>query len=179
MEAVHESSDERLAYALLRLVVGMNLMMHGVSRSMTGSGEFAAKLVMQFEHAPLPAWSVWAFGLVLPSIEGILGVLLLIGLRTRAVLIAASLLIVLLTFGSALVHMPRCTLRWCFCVGTTGGRWMRGWLGIKHGFRVCLLPTNGRANAGVLAIEEKSHGMAALREGGPSGRTVMFRSITR
>src|SRR5580698_10761725 len=104
MEAVRESSDEQLAYALLRLVVGVNLMMHGVSRSMTGSGEFAAKLVMQFEHAPLPAWSVWAFGLVLPSIEGILGVLLLIGLRTRAVLIAASLLIVLLTFGSALVQ---------------------------------------------------------------------------
>jgi thiosulfate dehydrogenase [quinone] large subunit len=104
MEAVREGSDERLAYGLLRLVVGTNLMMHGVSRSMTGSGEFAAKLVMQFEHAPLPAWSVWAFGLVLPSIEGILGVLLLIGLRTRAVLIAASLLIVLLTFGSALVQ---------------------------------------------------------------------------
>ena len=99
-----ETSDERLAYALLRLAVGTNLMMHGVSRMVAGTGEFAAKLVMQFAHAPLPAWSVWAFGLVLPAIEGGLGLLLLIGLRTRAVLIAASLLIVVLTFGSSLLQ---------------------------------------------------------------------------
>jgi thiosulfate dehydrogenase [quinone] large subunit len=104
MPAVFDTSDERLAYALLRAVVGINLLMHGVSRTIAGSGEFAAKLVMQFEHAPLPAWSIWAFGLTLPSIEGILGILLLIGLRTRASLIAASLLIMVLTFGSALLQ---------------------------------------------------------------------------
>jgi thiosulfate dehydrogenase (quinone) large subunit len=99
-----ESSDERLAYALLRVVVGTNLMMHGVSRMIAGPGEFAAKLVMQFAHAPLPAWSVWAFGLTLPAIEGGLGLLLLIGLRTRAALIAASALIIVLTFGSSLLQ---------------------------------------------------------------------------
>jgi thiosulfate dehydrogenase [quinone] large subunit len=104
MQAASESSDERLAYALLRLVVGANLMMHGISRMIAGTGEFAAKLVMQFAHAPLPAWSVWAFGLVLPAIEGGLGLLLLIGLRTRAVLIAAILLIMVLTFGSSLLQ---------------------------------------------------------------------------
>jgi thiosulfate dehydrogenase (quinone) large subunit len=104
MQAASESSDERLAYALLRIVVGANLMMHGISRMIAGTGEFAAKLVMQFAHAPLPAWSVWAFGLVLPAIEGGLGLLLLIGLRTRAVLIAAMLLIMVLTFGSSLLQ---------------------------------------------------------------------------
>ena len=51
--------NEQLGYALLRAAVGVNLMMHGISRMITGPGEFAAKLVMQFEHAPLPAWSVW------------------------------------------------------------------------------------------------------------------------
>jgi thiosulfate dehydrogenase [quinone] large subunit len=104
MQVASESSDERLAYALLRIVVGANLMMHGISRMIAGTGEFAAKLVMQFAHAPLPAWSVWAFGLVLPAIEGGLGLLLLIGLRTRAVLIAAMLLIMVLTFGSSLLQ---------------------------------------------------------------------------
>jgi thiosulfate dehydrogenase [quinone] large subunit len=97
-------ADERIAYALLRIVVGINLMMHGISRMIAGPGEFAAKLVMQFSHAPLPAWSVWFFGLVLPSIEGLLGLLILIGLRTRAALIAASLLLAVLTFGSALLQ---------------------------------------------------------------------------
>src|SRR5271156_29977 len=99
-----ETSDERLAYVLLRVAVGTNLTMHGVSRMIAGPGEFAAKLVMQFTHAPLPAWSVWAFGLTLPAIEGGLGLLLLIGLRTRAALIAASALIIVLTFGSSLLQ---------------------------------------------------------------------------
>jgi thiosulfate dehydrogenase [quinone] large subunit len=97
-------SDERIAYALLRLAVGVNLLMHGVSRMIAGPEEFAVKLVMQFSHAPLPAWSVWFFGLILPSIEALLGLLILIGLRTRAALIAASLLITLLTFGAALLQ---------------------------------------------------------------------------
>ena len=42
--------------------------------------------------------------MVLPAIEALLGLLLLIGLRTRAALVAASLLIMVLTFGSALVQ---------------------------------------------------------------------------
>jgi thiosulfate dehydrogenase (quinone) large subunit len=104
MEAESEIRERRIAYALLRLAVGVNLTMHGVSRMVSGPGEFAAKLVIQFTHAPLPAWSVWGFALMLPSIEGILGLLILIGLRTRAVLIAASLLLVVLTFGSTLVQ---------------------------------------------------------------------------
>jgi thiosulfate dehydrogenase (quinone) large subunit len=104
MQAAVENRDESLAYALLRTVVGINLMMHGISRAIGGTGEFAAKLVMQFAHAPLPAWSVWVFGLTLPAIEGGLGLLLLIGLRTRAALIAASALIIVLTFGSSLLQ---------------------------------------------------------------------------
>jgi thiosulfate dehydrogenase (quinone) large subunit len=99
-----EGRDERLAYALLRAAVGTNLMMHGISRILAGPGEFAAKLVMQFSHAPLPSWSVWAFGLILPTIEGILGLILLIGLRTRATLVAASMLVLVLTFGSSLLQ---------------------------------------------------------------------------
>jgi thiosulfate dehydrogenase [quinone] large subunit len=99
-----DNNDERLAYALLRIVVGVNLMMHGISRIHSGPGEFAAKLVMQFEHTPLPSWSVWGFGLILPSIEAMLGLLLLLGLRTRATLVAATLLIAILTFGSAFIQ---------------------------------------------------------------------------
>jgi len=99
-----ENRDQRLAYALLRMVVGLNLLMHGVSRLLAGTGTFADKLAGQFAHAPLPVWSVWSFGMALPAMEALLGLLLLIGLRTRAALIAGSLLIMVLTFGSALVQ---------------------------------------------------------------------------
>jgi thiosulfate dehydrogenase [quinone] large subunit len=104
METESDIRERRTAYALLRMVVGVNLMMHGISRMISGPGEFAAKLVIQFTHAPLPAWSVWVFALILPSIEAILGLLVLIGLRTRAALIAAGALIAVLTFGTALVQ---------------------------------------------------------------------------
>jgi thiosulfate dehydrogenase (quinone) large subunit len=104
IEAESDIRERRTAYALLRLAVGVNLTMHGVSRIISGPGEFAAKLVIQFTHAPLPAWSVWGFALMLPSIETILGLLILLGLRTRAALIAATLLIAILTFGSTLVQ---------------------------------------------------------------------------
>lgn len=104
MDVGLEKDDQRLAYALLRIVVGLNLMMHGVSRMLIGPGVFASKLVGQFAHAPLPVWSIWSFGMVLPAVEALLGLLLLIGLRTRAALVAGSLLIMVLTFGSALVQ---------------------------------------------------------------------------
>ncbi len=104
MATVFENDDQRLAYALLRIVVGLNLLMHGVSRMLAGPGTFAAHMVGQFAHAPLPVWSVWSFGMVLPAIEALLGLLLLIGLRTRAALVAASLLIMVLTFGSGLLQ---------------------------------------------------------------------------
>ncbi|WP_348266389.1 DoxX family membrane protein [Edaphobacter paludis] len=104
MRTTFDSSDQRLAYALLRMVVGLNLMMHGVSRMLAGTDKFAAHMVGQFTHSPLPGWSVWDFGMVLPAMEALLGLLLLIGLRTRAALVAGSLLIMVLTFGSALAQ---------------------------------------------------------------------------
>ncbi len=97
-------SDEKVAYALLRAAAGTNLLMHGVSRFLADPAMFAAHLTEQFAHSPLPAWSVHLFGRVLPAVEGLLGLLLLMGWKTRWVLIAASLLILVLTFGSALVQ---------------------------------------------------------------------------
>jgi len=96
--------DDQIAYTLLRVVVGINLMMHGVSRMLAGPAAFAAKLTEQFTHTPLPLWSVRGFGLILPFCEGVLGLLLLIGLRTRAALIGSGILIAVLTFGSALMQ---------------------------------------------------------------------------
>lgn len=104
MATVPDDSDQRLAYALLRIVAGLNLLMHGVGRMFAGPGTFASKLVGQFAHAPLPVWSVWSFGMMLPAIEALLGLLLLIGLRTRAALITASLLMMVLTFGAGLIQ---------------------------------------------------------------------------
>lgn len=98
------NSDEKIAYALLRAVAGVNLLMHGVSRLLAGPAGFAGHLSEQFARSPLPPGLVHLFGSVLPAIEGLIGLLLLIGLKTRLALITASLLMMVLTFGSALVQ---------------------------------------------------------------------------
>jgi thiosulfate dehydrogenase [quinone] large subunit len=95
-------SDRRIAYALLRVVIGVNLAVHGISRLLAGPHAFAASLTGMFHATPLPPWLVAAFALVLPWVEAALGLLILFGLATRYALIAASLTILALTFGSTL-----------------------------------------------------------------------------
>ena len=96
--------DRFTAYALLRITLGTNIAMHGLSRLIAGSNAFSAKLTEQFAHAPLPPTLVQLFGQSLPWIECLFGLLLLIGLRTRAALIGGALLILVLTFGSSLIQ---------------------------------------------------------------------------
>ena len=106
MTSAHEITDaeldRRVAYALLRAIIGVNLAVHGVSRLLAGPRNFATSLVTMFHATPLPGWSVLAFGLALPWVEAALGLLILLGLATRFALIAASLTILALTFGSTL-----------------------------------------------------------------------------
>lgn len=94
--------DGEMAYLFLRLLVGLNIAMHGIARILGGPGHFAASLLPGFAKTPLPQWSVYAFGITLPWVEGALGILLLLGLKTRAVLVGGLLVMVALTFGTAL-----------------------------------------------------------------------------
>lgn len=106
MKSPNESEDvqidRRLAYALLRAIIGVNLAVHGISRLLAGPHAFAASLVSMFHTTFLPAWSVMSFGLVLPWVEAAIGLLILFGLATRFALIAASFTILVLTFGATL-----------------------------------------------------------------------------
>jgi thiosulfate dehydrogenase (quinone) large subunit len=96
--------DQRAAYALLRIILGANIALHGIGRLMMGSSVFSSKLVSQFANSPLPSPLVWVFGMSLPWVETLFGLLLLLGLRTRAALVGGSAVLLLLTFGSALIQ---------------------------------------------------------------------------
>ena len=91
-----------LGFLALRLTLGLNICMHGVSRIAAGPAMFANSLVPMFQRTPLPAWSVHLFGISLPWAEAILGIFLLVGLCTRPALLGGSLLILVLTFGATL-----------------------------------------------------------------------------
>jgi thiosulfate dehydrogenase [quinone] large subunit len=99
-----ENRDLSLAYFLLRATLGVNILLHGVARLLSGPGHFAATIVHQFQASPLPHPLVVAFAWTLPWAEAFLGLFLLIGLFTRAALILGALLILVLTFGTCLLQ---------------------------------------------------------------------------
>jgi thiosulfate dehydrogenase [quinone] large subunit len=93
--------DRRLAYLLLRLTLGINILLHGVVR-LPALGAFAEGMVQQFADTLLPAVAVRLFGLSLPFLEAAIGLLLTVGLWTRWALVAGALLIAALVLGTAL-----------------------------------------------------------------------------
>jgi thiosulfate dehydrogenase [quinone] large subunit len=98
-------SDAVIAYTILRLSFGANIMLHGVSRLLAGHAAFLAYLTHYFEKTPLiPASSLPIFATVLPPVETGLGLLLLLGVGTRFSLIAGSLVMAALVFGTNLAQ---------------------------------------------------------------------------
>jgi thiosulfate dehydrogenase [quinone] large subunit len=95
-------SDEAVAYALLRLTIGVTMLVHGANRIARGPEQFAAGMVRDFAATILPAFQVHLFGLSLPFIEAALGVLLILGLLTRWALVVGALLMIALVFGTTL-----------------------------------------------------------------------------
>jgi len=92
-----------LAFVLGRLLLGLNFLMHGLVR-LPKLGVFRAGIEKEFAAAPLPPALVSLFATALPFVEGAIGVLLLLGLFTRAALVAAMLVIMSLVFGSSLLE---------------------------------------------------------------------------
>ena len=94
--------DISRAYVLLRVTLGMNICLHGVVRWAKGLHSFAESLVPLFAKTSLPPWSVFDFGYVLPILEALVGAAVLFGLQTRRALLAGSVLMLVLMFGSSL-----------------------------------------------------------------------------
>ena len=89
-------------YVLLRVMLGVNMLFHGVSRLLAGAGAFAANMTNEFQKTVLPAALVHVFLLVLPWAEAAVGSLILLGLFRRPALLAGGALMVALTFGTTL-----------------------------------------------------------------------------
>jgi thiosulfate dehydrogenase [quinone] large subunit len=100
--STNRDKDAALGYLLLRATLGTNIFIHGLSRILAGPSHFADALVPAFQHTHLPLGFVRLFALALPWVESIVGLLVLVGIRTRFALVAGSLLILTLTFGATL-----------------------------------------------------------------------------
>lgn len=93
-----------IAYALMRLALGMNIFGHGFFRILSGVGNFANGMSQGMDKGPLPHALALGFGYCIPWIELTVGLLLLLGLFTRLALAAGALLMVALTFGTTSVQ---------------------------------------------------------------------------
>jgi thiosulfate dehydrogenase [quinone] large subunit len=98
------ATGRELAYLLLRLTLGVNILMHGLARILSGLSPFAAGMVKQFASTPMPPPLVHAFAIALPWSELFLGIAILLGLWTIPALALGALEIILLTFGIALTQ---------------------------------------------------------------------------
>lgn len=92
-------NDFKLAYFVLRAATGLDLLGHGLIRVLNFS-RFHDSIANEFEMTFLPRILVSFTGFIIPPAELILGFLLLAGIRTRETLLAASLLMAVLVFGS-------------------------------------------------------------------------------
>ena len=102
-ESSVERSDRALAYALFRFTFGLNITVRGVVRIVLGSSGFVGYMLKQFETVPvMPRPFLIAFATVLPFVETLIGLLILVGFKTRTALVAGSLMIAALTFGTML-----------------------------------------------------------------------------
>jgi len=93
-------SDASVAYAILRLTLGVNIGLRGIVRIAHGPAAFAQGIVKQMEPTILPPSLVYAFAASLIWVESAVGILLVLGLQTRLALIVGGLMMALLTFGT-------------------------------------------------------------------------------
>ncbi len=85
-------TKDEIAYLLLRVTLGANLFLHGVSRLIGNHVAFATHIGDEMQNTPLPRFLVHFAAVVLPWCEGTVGLLMILGLWTSLALIAGSLL---------------------------------------------------------------------------------------
>jgi thiosulfate dehydrogenase [quinone] large subunit len=94
-----------VAYALLRITMGVIFLFYGVGKFMVGIGVFAAGTNQHFA-GKLPSVLVLPFVYILPFGEVLAGFLILFGLFTRIGLVLSGLLLIGLTFGTVILGDP-------------------------------------------------------------------------
>ena len=95
------AADRRAAYAILRLALGVNMLLHGLVR-LPHMAAFVNGMATQFQATVLPGFAVKSFGWVLPFAEGLIGLLLVLGWRTRQALVAGGLVMAAPIAGTSL-----------------------------------------------------------------------------
>ena len=85
-------TNMQLGYLLMRLMLGVNLFLHGFIRTLTEYAAWMEATLPTFEGTILPMFLVKVFLYLIPPVEIVLGAFLLLGVFTRTALIGSALL---------------------------------------------------------------------------------------
>lgn len=91
--------NQRLAYALARIGLGLNIALHGAFRLSDLPG-FAAGMQASFDKSPVPASLVYAASVGIPVAETLVGAIVCAGLWLRRALVTGTLLMIFLIIGA-------------------------------------------------------------------------------
>jgi thiosulfate dehydrogenase (quinone) large subunit len=94
---------KKAGYVLLRLALGAVFVLYGVNKFQAGVGATIDQMARQFDRTFLPSLAVKAFAGALPSVEVVVGLLVLTGLFTRVALVLAGLELIALCAGLAVL----------------------------------------------------------------------------
>lgn len=99
-----QMSNKKLAVLLLRFVTGINFLMHGAVRVFGDYSGFANGMAENFNETFLPSFSVRLLGYAIPSVELIVGLILITGFQLRLGLVLGFLLMAVLVFRMSLLQ---------------------------------------------------------------------------
>lgn len=97
-------NDKILAYTMLRLFMGLNMLLHGATRFGPNYSKFIAWTQNLFAETWLPVSLVTVEAALVPVVEFAIGVLLILGFKTRIGVIAGFALMATLVFGMNIVQ---------------------------------------------------------------------------
>jgi thiosulfate dehydrogenase (quinone) large subunit len=95
--------NEYIAFFLLRVGLGLNILLHGLVRLGNARALFVNAIIREFEETSLPASVIKMTGNILPYLETTVGLMLVFGMATEGSLIAGCTLIFILLIGKSMV----------------------------------------------------------------------------
>ncbi|HYG79971.1 MAG TPA: DoxX family protein [Pyrinomonadaceae bacterium] len=96
------NNHREIAYALLRVTLGVIFLFYGIGKFMGGIGGFATGMEQRFA-GKLPSALVLPFAYALPFMEVTFGALIVLGLFNSIALVLSGLLLLALTFGTVML----------------------------------------------------------------------------
>lgn len=125
--------DRQLAHLGLRVVLGLNIAVHGLVR-LPAPMTFADKLTAGFSETLLPATLVYPIAVAIPFVELAIGLAVLVGFRLRAALLGGLGLMGLLTVGVCLqqrwevagLQLVYALVYWVLLANASDARWTLG-----------------------------------------------------